>query len=64
MMKLRLSPFFAKLILHLNLFGFALVMCKGYGEDYDNFTELVLPDDHDLDFFDRDSYPEYELWFL
>jgi len=61
-MEIPLSPFFAKLILRLNPFGRLLVMCKGYNEDCENFTELVWKDDKYLDFYDRESYPEFQLW--
>lgn len=61
-MEIPLSPFFAKLILRLNLFRRVLVMCKGYSEDYENFTELVWKDDKDLDFYDSETYPEFQLW--
>lgn len=61
-MSITLHPFLAKLILMLNPFRHILVVVKGYNEDYDNFTELVWDDDKDLDFFDRDTYPQFQLW--
>lgn len=63
-MELNLSPFFAKLILWINPFDRVLVMCKGYSEDYENFTELVWGDDKYLDFYDRETYPEFQLWHI
>jgi len=63
-MEIPLSPLLAKLILWLNLFRRAVVMCKGYSEDYENFTELVWEDDKYLDFYDRETYPEFQLWLL
>ncbi len=60
-MEVSLSPFLAKLILRFNPFHRALVMCKGYGEDYKNFTELVWKDDKHLDFYDLESYSEFQL---
>lgn len=39
-----------------------MVMCRGYGEDYENLTELVWQDDKNLDFYDRETYPEFQLW--
>jgi len=63
-MEIPLSPFFARLILKVNPFRRILVVCKGYNEDYEKFTEPVWRDDNDLDFFDKESYPEYRLWFL
>ncbi|KKP28231.1 MAG: hypothetical protein UW45_C0059G0004 [Parcubacteria group bacterium GW2011_GWC2_44_22] len=61
-MAIPIPPFFAKLFLRLNPFRRVLVMCKGYSEDLDNFTELVWEDDKYLDFYDRVSYPEFQLW--
>ena len=63
-MTLSLSPFLAKLILLLNPFRRIIVVCKGYSEDYKNFTELVWEDDKYLDFYDHDSYPEFQLWII
>ena len=39
-------------------------MCKGYSEDYENFTELVWGDDKNLDFYDYETYPEFQLWLI
>lgn len=61
-MELTISPFWAKMILRFNPFYGFIVVCKGYNEDYKNFTELVWEDDKDLDFYDRDTYPEFQLW--
>jgi len=63
-MSIKLHPFFAKLILKFNPFNIILVVCKGYNEDYWNFTELVWQDDKYLDFFDKESYPEFQLWLM
>ena len=63
-MEIPLSPFFAKLILRFNPFSRVFVMCKGYSEDYENFTELVWGDDKNLDFYDRETYPAFQLWML
>ena len=41
-----------------------MVMCRGYGEDFENFTELVWEDDKDLDFADKESYPQFQLWYV
>lgn len=61
-MGIPLSPFFAKLILRFNFFRRILVVCRGYDGDDVNFTELVWADDEYLDFYDRESYPEFQLW--
>ena len=42
--------------------GGYLVMCRGYNEDDVNFTELVWQDDKDLNFFDKQDYPEFQIW--
>lgn len=57
-----LTSFWAKLILRFNPFRRVFVMCKGYSEDYENFTELVWEDDKHLQFYDRKTYPEFQLW--
>ncbi|MBI4833798.1 MAG: hypothetical protein HY811_03110 [Planctomycetes bacterium] len=63
-MAINISPFLAKLILKVNPFRRLIVVCKGYNEDYENFTELVWQDDKDLDFYDKDTYPEFQLWLI
>ncbi|OGL88737.1 hypothetical protein A3I42_03780 [Candidatus Uhrbacteria bacterium RIFCSPLOWO2_02_FULL_49_11] len=63
-MQITLTPFLAKIILRWNPFHRVLVMCKGYSEDYKNFTELVWEDDKNLDFYDRETYPAFQLWML
>lgn len=61
-MQINLSPFWAKIILSVNPFRRLLVVCNGYGEDYENYTELVWQDDKYLDFYDKQSYPQFQLW--
>lgn len=63
-MEIKIPPFLAKLILRFNPFRRILVMCKGYSEDYKNFTELVWEDDKNLDFYDQKTYPEFQLWYV
>jgi len=63
-MEIQLSPFLAKIILRLNPFNRVMIMCRGYNEDYKNYTELVWEDDKYLDFFNRASYPQFQLWIL
>ena len=62
-MAIDLSPFLAKIFLFLNPFAGIKVMCRGYSEDLENFTELVWADDKDLDFKDHDTYPQFQLWY-
>jgi len=59
-----IHPLFAKILLRFNPFRQLFVMCKGYNDDYYNFTELVWEDDKDLDFFDKETYPQFQLWLL
>ena len=61
-MEITLYSFLAKIILRLNPFTRFKVMCRGYSEDLENFTELVWDDDKHLDFFDRVTYPNFQLW--
>jgi len=63
-MEIPLSPFLAKIDLRLNPFHRVFIMCKGYSEDYESFTELVWEDDKNLDFYDRETYPAFQLWLL
>lgn len=63
-MEINISPFVAKLLLKINPFSKIMIMCKGYGEDYENFTELVWKDDRYLDFSDRNTYPQFQLWCI
>ncbi len=57
-----LTPQQARAILKHNTSPAITVMCRGYNEDTEQFTELVWADDADLDFEDRVSYPEFQLW--
>ena len=61
-MEFTIHPILAKLILRFNPFHRILVVCLGYNGDYEEFTELVWADDKDLDFTDRETYPEFQLW--
>ena len=63
-MQININSFWAKIILRLNPFDRLLVMCKGYSEDYYNFTELVWRDYKDLCFYDREIYPQFQLWVI
>lgn len=61
---INLTPFWAKIVLFINPFVRLKVMCRGYNEDLDNFTELVWEDDKYLCFYDKESYPEFQLWYV
>ncbi len=60
---INLTPLVAKIILFINPFARIQVMCRGYNEDLANFTELVWGDDKDLDFMDKKTYPQFQLWY-
>jgi len=64
MIEITLTPFWAKLILRLNLLSRFKIMCFGYGEDFKQFTELIWEDDKYLDFNDQESYPKFQLWYI
>ncbi len=66
-MKIKISPFIAKIVLKFLPYGIShrvLIMCRGYGEDDFNFTEIIWEDDKDLEFYDRNNYPEFQLWII
>lgn len=63
-MEISLTPFWAKICLRFTPFNQVIVVCKGYNEDYENYTELVWEDDKDLDFYDKETYPQFQLWLL
>ena len=63
-MTIKLSPILARIILRMNSFSRLKVVCRGYSEDLKNFTELVWEDDKYLDFKDRDTYPQFQLWYI
>ena len=39
-----------------------LLVCKGYGEDYELFTELNWEEDNELDFVNDKQYENFQLW--
>lgn len=63
-MEIALSPFFAKNILRFSPFNRLKIMCRGYSDDFENFTELVWEDDKYLDFDDNETYPQFQLWIV
>lgn len=65
--EINLSPFWAKMILRIIPYRISnrlLVVCRGYNEDFKNFTELVWEDDKYLDFYDRKIYPQFQMWIF
>lgn len=63
-MEINISPLLAKIILRINFIKKLRVMCRGYSEDLKCFTELVWEDDKNLDFNDRRSYPQFQIWYV
>lgn len=66
-MAIKIRPFWVKIILRLIPYQIShrvMVVCRGYNEDDKNFTELVWEDDKNLDFYDKDTYSEFQLWVL
>ena len=63
-MEITISPTLAKFFLHYNPFIRIKIMCLGYNEDDRNYTELVWEDDKDLDFYDKITYPKFQMWYL
>lgn len=61
-MEFNLYPWLAKIILYFNPFRSWRVMCLGYGDDFEQFTELVWSDDKYLNLYDKKSYPKIQLW--
>ncbi len=61
-LEIPLTPQQARAILKHNTSPDILVMCRGYNEDTEQFTELVWTDDADLDSEDQAAYPEFQLW--
>ena len=63
-MEIKISPMAAKIVLKINPFSKIKVMCLGYNEDQENFTELVWQDDKDLEFYDSETYPQFQIWWI
>jgi len=42
--------------------NYFIVVCKGYNEDYENFTGLYWNEDKDMDYSDE-IYSDYQIWF-
>jgi hypothetical protein len=57
---MRINYVLAKIILRFNPFRRIKVMCLGYNEDCENYTELVWKDDKELDF---KEYGGFQLWY-
>ena len=64
-MKINISKYFVSFFLFLSK-SFPedkfLVVCKGYGDDYELFTGLHWEEDKDLDFIQDEQYSDFQLW--
>ena len=64
-MEIKINRLFAKPILFvLNVFRCKriLLVCKGYGEDYELYTKLCWEEDKELDLLRDKTYQDYKLW--
>lgn len=62
-MAIKVPPIIAKMLLMVSRWTtLYIVVCRGYNDDDDNYTELVWEDDKELDFYDDVSYPEFQVW--
>ena len=65
-MEIKVNRFLAKPILFLiKVFNIkrVILVCKGYGDDYELYTELCWEEDKDLDLFRDKVYQNFKLWF-
>lgn len=64
-MKISLNKNIVKFFLYVSQFlpeNKFLVVCKGYGEDNELFTQLNWQEDSELDFVNDIQYSNYQLW--
>lgn len=62
MIKIPTNPLIIKILLFLTWFFYdkhAVLVCKGYGDDWDYYTGLYWQEDKDLGFYD---YDDFQLW--
>lgn len=65
MKKINISRRIVKTILFLSKFfndNYFIVVCKGYGEDDENYTGLYWNEDKDLD-FSEEIYSDFQIWY-
>ena len=61
-MMIKINRYIAKIFLLMtNPYQNIIMVCKGYDEDYINYTELVWNDDKYLDFTEL-CYSDFQLW--
>ena len=64
-MEISINKFVVRFLLFLSQFfpeNKFLVVCKGYGEDYELFTQLNWDEDKEFDFIKDTQYCNYQLW--
>jgi hypothetical protein len=42
--------------------NYFIIVCKGYNEDYENYTGLYWSEDKDLDISDE-QYSNFKIWY-
>jgi hypothetical protein len=63
-MIIRIPRIFVKLVLYFTSFfndNKIILVCKGYNEDYENYTGLYFEEDKEINSFD-DIYEDFQLW--
>lgn len=64
-MTIKLNKNLVKGVLYLTQIfpeSIVLIMCKGYGDDHEFYTQLSWKEDSDLDFATDNQYYDFELW--
>jgi hypothetical protein len=65
-MTLKIPGYFAKPVLYLTNFfndNKVILVCKGYDNDFDNYTGLYWDEDKDTD-FSCDIYEDFQIWIF
>lgn len=64
-MEIKINKYCVRFLLYLSYFlpqNKVLMVCKGYGEDYELFTQLNWEEDNELDFVNDKQYEDFQLW--
>ena len=63
--EIKIPRLLAPIILWITQFfgdRYFMLVCKGYGEDYELYTGLDWGEDKNLDFIGDKSYEDFRLW--
>ena len=66
-MTIRVNRFLVNPILYLSHFlpsKIILIVCKGYGDDNEYFTELYWREDKGIDFSSDSQYYDFQIWLF